>query len=125
MGTGSDHQAGWSYAPKGQTPIRPRAGNRFGENVLSAITNRGDLAFVDIGPIGKAPFYYFIPGHFRLCLTCASCNLRCKYCQNSHLSQKSLEELNHSLYSPEEIIQEAKRQKLNSISFTYTEPTVY
>jgi pyruvate formate lyase activating enzyme len=85
----------------------------------------GKPSVVDIGPIEKAPIYHFFPGHFRLCITCASCNLRCKYCQNWHLSQKSLEELSHSPYSPEEIIQEAKRQKLNSISFTYTEPTVY
>jgi pyruvate formate lyase activating enzyme len=85
----------------------------------------GKPSVVDIGPIEKAPIYHFFPGHFRLCITCASCNLRCKYCQNWHLSQKSLEELNHSHYSPEEIIQEAKRQKMDSISFTYTEPTVY
>jgi len=85
----------------------------------------GKPSVVDIGPIEKAPIYHFFPGHFRLCITCASCNLRCKYCQNWHLSQKSLEELNHSSHSPQEIIQEAKRQKLNSISFTYTEPTVY
>ena len=80
---------------------------------------------VDIGPIEKAPLYHFIPGHFRLCLTCASCNLRCKHCQNWHLSQKSLEELNYSSYTPSEIIQQAKDQRLFSISFTYTEPTVY
>jgi pyruvate formate lyase activating enzyme len=85
----------------------------------------GNPSVVDIGPIEKAPLYHFIPGHFRLCLTCASCNLRCKYCQNWHLSQKSLEELNHYSYSPPEIVQQAKKHKLNSISFTYTEPTVY
>ncbi len=85
----------------------------------------GNPSVVDIGPIEKAPLYHFIPGHFRLCLTCASCNLRCKYCQNWHLSQKSLEELNHSSYSPADIVQQAKKHKLNSISFTYTEPTVY
>jgi pyruvate formate lyase activating enzyme len=85
----------------------------------------GRPAVVDIGSIEKAPLYHFIPGHFRLCLTCASCNLRCKHCQNWHLSQKSLEELNHSSYSPSEIVQQAKKKGLNSISFTYTEPTVY
>ncbi|MGA2316791.1 MAG: AmmeMemoRadiSam system radical SAM enzyme [Thermodesulfobacteriota bacterium] len=85
----------------------------------------GCPAVVDISPIEKAPFYHFIPGHFRLCLTCASCNLRCKHCQNWHLSQKSFEELNHYSYSPSEIIQQAKKQGLNSVSFTYTEPTVY
>jgi len=85
----------------------------------------GKPSVVDIGPIEKAPLYHFIPGHFRLCLTCASCNLRCKHCQNWHLSQKSLEELNYSFYTPSEIIQQAKDQRLFSISFTYTEPTVY
>ena len=82
-------------------------------------------AVVDIGPIEKAPIYHFSPGHFRLCVTCASCNLRCKHCQNSHLSQRSFNELNHYSYSPSKIVQEVKKQGLNSVSFTYTEPTVY
>jgi pyruvate formate lyase activating enzyme len=85
----------------------------------------GKPTVVDIGPIEKAPLYHFVPGHFRLCLTCSSCNLRCKHCQNWHLSQKSLEELSHYSYSPSEIVQEAKNQNLFSISFTYTEPTAY
>ena len=85
----------------------------------------GKPSVVDIGPIEKAPLYHFVPGHFRLCITCASCNLRCKHCQNWHLSQKSPEELNHYSYSPSEIVQQARNQKLDSISFTYTEPTVY
>jgi pyruvate formate lyase activating enzyme len=85
----------------------------------------GRPAVVDIGPIEKAPIYHFIPGHFRLCITYASCNLRCRHCQNWHLSQKSFEELDHYSYSPSIIIQQAKKQGLNSISFTYTEPTVY
>jgi pyruvate formate lyase activating enzyme len=85
----------------------------------------GKPVVVDVGPIEKAPLYHFIPGHFRLCITCASCNLRCKHCQNWHLSQKDFEELNPHFYSPLEIVQQAKKQGLNSISFTYTEPTVY
>ncbi|MDH7512843.1 MAG: AmmeMemoRadiSam system radical SAM enzyme [Clostridiales bacterium] len=85
----------------------------------------GKPCVVDIGPIEKAPLYHFIPGHLRLCLTCASCNLRCKYCHNWHLSQKSLDELNYHSYSPADIIQQAKNHKLHSVSFTYTEPTVY
>ena len=85
----------------------------------------GKPSVVDIGPIEKAPLYHFAPGHFRLCITCTSCNLRCKYCQNWHLSQKSFEELDHHFYSPSQIVQQAKKQGLNSVSFTYTEPTVY
>jgi pyruvate formate lyase activating enzyme len=85
----------------------------------------GRPCVVDIGPIEKAPLYHFVPGHFRLCLTCASCNLRCKYCQNWHLSQRSLEELDHRPHSPLQIIEQAVKNRLSSISFTYTEPTVY
>jgi len=85
----------------------------------------GKPAVVDIGPIEKAPIYHFIPGHFRLCITCASCNLRCKHCQNWHLSQSSSEDLNCTSYTPEKIVQQVKKQGLFSISFTYTEPTVY
>ena len=46
MGVRSDHQAGRSYAPKGRIPTRPGTGQRFGANLLSAITNRGSLAFM-------------------------------------------------------------------------------
>jgi len=46
MGVRSDHQAGRSYAPKGKTPVIPGTGQRFGCNILSAITNRGHLDFM-------------------------------------------------------------------------------
>jgi len=85
----------------------------------------GKPSVVDIGPIEKAPLYHFAPGHFRLCLTCASCNLRCKHCQNWHLSQSSSEDQNCYSYTPEETVKQAQTHNLSSISFTYTEPTVY
>ena len=99
--------------------------NRENRNGKLCTIVYGKPSVVDIGPIEKAPIYHFFPGHFRLCITCASCNLRCKYCQNWHLSQKGLEELNYSPYFPPEIVLQAKKQGLNSVSFTYTEPTVY
>lgn len=45
MGLRSDHAAGRSFAPIGRTPIIERSGNRFGCNMISAITNRGSLYF--------------------------------------------------------------------------------
>ena len=41
MGLRSDHQAGTCWAPKGQTPVVERTGQRFGCNVISSLTNRG------------------------------------------------------------------------------------
>ena len=46
MGMRSDHQVGTSYGRKGKTPTIPGTGKRFGCNMISAITNRGHLAFM-------------------------------------------------------------------------------
>jgi transposase len=46
MGLRSDHVTGTSYAPVGHTPVVRATGQRFGCNMISAITNRGALAFM-------------------------------------------------------------------------------
>jgi transposase len=46
MGLRSDHQAGRFYSPKGKTPIRDGTGKRFQANMVSIISNRGELAFM-------------------------------------------------------------------------------
>jgi transposase len=45
-GMRSDHQTGRSYAPKGETPIVKRTGQRFSLNMISAISNKGHLQFM-------------------------------------------------------------------------------
>ena len=45
MGLRSDHVTGTSYAPVGHTPVIRATGQRFGCNVISAITNKNALAF--------------------------------------------------------------------------------
>lgn len=45
LGLRSDHSAGRSWAPVGQTPLVPGTGQRFGANVISAISNKGRLQF--------------------------------------------------------------------------------
>lgn len=45
-GCKSTHQAGRSYAPKGQTPIIKTTGKRFTVNMISAISNKGHLQFM-------------------------------------------------------------------------------
>lgn len=46
MGLRSDHVRGRSYGLRGQTPVIPVPGKRFGCNMISAITNRGRLYFM-------------------------------------------------------------------------------
>ena len=57
MGVRSDHQAGRSYGPKGHTPVVPGTGQRFGCNMVSAITNRGHLSFMVFKRRFKAPVF--------------------------------------------------------------------
>jgi transposase len=46
MGLRSDHVVGRTYGRKGNTPVIPGTGRRFGCNMVSAITNRGKLNFM-------------------------------------------------------------------------------
>lgn len=46
MGLRSDHAAGRSFSPRGQTPVIPGTGQRFRCNMISAIANRGELCFM-------------------------------------------------------------------------------
>ena len=57
MGLRSDHVSGKSYAPAGQTPLIRATGQRFGCNRISAITNKGALAFMVFEGKFKAPMF--------------------------------------------------------------------
>jgi transposase len=46
MGVRSDHQAGTTYGRRGHTPVIPGTGKRFRCNMISAISNRGKMAFM-------------------------------------------------------------------------------
>lgn len=46
LGARSDHQAGRSYGRRGVTPVIPGTGQRFRANMMSSITNRGQLCFL-------------------------------------------------------------------------------
>lgn len=46
MGLRSDHQAGTSWGRRGKTPVVPGTGKRFGCNMISALTNQGQLSFM-------------------------------------------------------------------------------
>lgn len=76
-------------------------------------------------PIEKAPFYHFLPGAMRISLATASCNQRCKYCQNWEISQSSIEDLQNYYLTPEQIIKDAQKEKIPIICFTYSEPIVF
>lgn len=47
-GIRSDHHAGRTWAPKGQTPVIEATGARFSLNMISAITNQGHCRFMTV-----------------------------------------------------------------------------
>jgi transposase len=57
MGLRSDHVTGTSYAPVGQTPVVRATGQRFGCNMISAITNKGALTFMVFKEKFAAPVF--------------------------------------------------------------------
>ncbi len=85
----------------------------------------GSPCSVNTGPIEKAPLYHFIPGHQRLCVATVGCNLRCSYCHNWQISQSRPGQVREYDMDPGRIVGEALRRGLDSISFTYTEPTIF
>jgi pyruvate formate lyase activating enzyme len=90
--------------------------------------NYGRLVAANIDPIEKKPLFHFYPGSKALSIASASCNFLCKYCCNYEISQvfrDTSEEIVGEEYSPEEIVEIAKLQECKSISYTYTEPTVF
>jgi hypothetical protein len=61
MGLRSDHVSGTSFALKGETPVVWATGQRFGCNMISAITNRGELSFMVFeGTFKNATFIEFM-----------------------------------------------------------------
>ncbi|UCD85130.1 MAG: AmmeMemoRadiSam system radical SAM enzyme [Deltaproteobacteria bacterium] len=80
---------------------------------------------LQIDPIEKEPSFHMLPGINIFCTATASCNNRCKFCHNWHISQKSVEELDNYQLFPEEIVKLAKKENCPALSFTYSEPTVF
>jgi pyruvate formate lyase activating enzyme len=88
--------------------------------------NHSRVAALAVDPVEKKPLYHFLPGSLTLSFAAPGCNLRCAFCQNHSLSQVGPGSLENTReMAPQEIVDMAVRQKLPSISFTYSEPTVF
>jgi pyruvate formate lyase activating enzyme len=89
--------------------------------------NYGKVVALNIDPIEKKPLYHFLPGTFSLSLATVGCNFRCLYCQNWEISQsfKGSKEIPGEVLPPERIVEIALKNNLPSISYTYTEPTIF
>lgn len=88
----------------------------------------GSVAAANVDPIEKKPLFHILPGSKSYSIAAVGCNFRCGFCQNWQISQKKeadkLAVAFHQM-SPEEIVASAIRYKCKSISYTYTEPTIF
>ncbi len=78
-------------------------------------------------PIEKKPLYHFMPGTRSFSLATVGCNLSCKHCQNYEISQMPRDRkiISGNEMTPETLVQFAKNLSCDSISFTYSEPTIF
>jgi len=86
----------------------------------------GKIIAEHIDPIEKKPLYHFLPGTFSFSIATVGCNFKCLHCQNADISQApTSKSVGGKTLTPEQIVQDALKNKCPSISYTYTEPTVF
>jgi len=98
--------------------------NREG-NLYSLVYER--LISANVDPIEKKPFFHFLPGSKAFSVAAPGCNFRCLHCQNHEISQlpRDREIIMGEKVSTEEICSLALKHNCASISYTYTEPTIF
>ncbi|MCQ5376570.1 MAG: AmmeMemoRadiSam system radical SAM enzyme [Candidatus Methanomethylicia archaeon] len=76
-----------------------------------------------IDPIEKKPLFHFHPGTTAFSIATVGCNFRCEFCDNWVISQNK--EISGESLSPDQVVSMAKQNGCRSISYTYTEPTIF
>ena len=88
----------------------------------------GEVIAAHVDPIEKKPLFHFLPGSLSFSLATVGCNFRCPFCQNWQISQKNKRKpgfFNESPLPPGDAVRTALRHDCLSISYTYTEPTIF
>ncbi len=83
-------------------------------------------------PLRQKPIFHFKPGSLSYSIAAPGCNFNCRFCQNADISQVRDQgedpfsgRLAGNAMTPEEIVAKAVESGCQSISYTYTEPTVF
>lgn len=85
-----------------------------------------NVVAMNVDPIEKKPLFHVLPGTASMSIAAAGCNFRCSFCQNWQISQAPrLGGAAGRAVSPARIVAGAIARNCASISYTYTEPTVF
>lgn len=97
----------------------------IGGELYTKVADR--VAAINVDPIEKKPLYHFLPGTRTFSFGTMGCNFRCSFCQNYTLSQppKDGQPIAGEKTTPSQLVNAALRQACRSISYTYSEPTVF
>ncbi len=81
-----------------------------------------------VDPVEKKPIFHLKPGSTSYSIATVGCNLKCTFCQNAGIAQMPAD--NDGLIKgvhtpPARIVENALAAGCESISYTYTEPTVF
>lgn len=80
-----------------------------------------------VDPIEKKPLFHVLPGTTSYSIATVGCNFRCAHCQNFEISIMPRDEeiiMGH-IYPSKNVVKDAVTYGCKSISYTYTEPTIY
>jgi pyruvate formate lyase activating enzyme len=80
-----------------------------------------------VDPIEKKPLYHFYPGSKSFSIATVGCNFRCAHCQNHEISRMPADtgRIAGERMEPSEAVDLAVASGCKSISYTYTEPTIF
>ncbi|HLB24734.1 MAG TPA: AmmeMemoRadiSam system radical SAM enzyme [Nitrospirota bacterium] len=115
------HHCKISDGRKGICRVRENRGGKLYTLVYDKIIAR------HVDPIEKKPLFHFLPGSSSYSIATPGCNFRCMFCQNADIAQMPGDRkvILGDAVTPEEIVADAARHGCASISYTYTEPTIY
>lgn len=81
-----------------------------------------------VDPIEKKPLFHFFPGSRSFSIATVGCNFRCRFCQNADIAQMPHDRdgvVVGTSCTPGSLVADAVDQGCRTISYTYTEPTIY
>ena len=84
----------------------------------------GDISALESRPIEIKPFFHFYPGSTALTFSTWSCNFRCPWCQNWHLSRTEPNPENANYVSPERMVETALKNRDEGLCVSFQEPTL-
>jgi pyruvate formate lyase activating enzyme len=90
--------------------------------------NYGRVITEHLDPIEKKPLFHFLPGSQSYSIATVGCNFMCLHCQNYEISQYPRQhggDILGEARPPEAIVAAALASGSASISYTYTEPTIF